>query len=251
MKKMYLATLCSMLLTGAVSAADWGTITGQVVIKGDVPKPVLLHAKGAPIKDAAVCAAADFYKDDLVIDADTKGIANVFVYLYKAPKSIHPDAAVPTPKVIFDQKNCLFIPHTLVVQAGQTVEVLNSDPIAHNTHTYPLRNQAVNVLVAPMTAAGNGVDVATNTRESLPHQVKCDYHPWMMAYWLVLDHPYAAATDAKGNFTIKNLPVGEHEFRVWHERAGYLDRKYTVTVAAGDNSPLAPIEVTPAQLEEK
>ena len=71
-----------------------------------------------------------------------------------------------------------------------------------------------------------------------------------MAYWLVLDHPYAAATDAKGNFTIKNLPVGDHEFRVWHERAGYLDRKYKVTVAAGDNPALAPIQVDPAQLED-
>lgn len=239
-----------MLLTSAGLAADWGTISGQVVLKEDAPKPVLLHAKGANIKDAAVCAAADTYKDDLVVDASTKGIANVFVYLYRAPKDIHPEAAKPAPKVIFDQEKCLFKPHALVVQAGQTVEVLNSDPIAHNTHTYPLRNQAVNILVAPNTPAGEGVEVATNTRESLPHQVKCDYHPWMMAYWLVLDHPYAAATDAQGNFKIENLPVGEHEFRVWHERAGYLDRKYAVTVKAGDNAPLKPIEVTLSQLED-
>lgn len=250
MKRMILTAACSVLAMYSASAAEWGTITGQVVLNGDVPKPVLMHAKGAAIKDAAVCAANDTYKDDLVVDPDTKGIANVFVYLYKAPKDVYPDAAKPDPRVIFDQKNCLFKPHALVVQAGQTVEVLNSDAIAHNTHTYPLRNQAVNVLIAPNTAAGDGVDVATNTRESLPHQVKCDYHPWMMAYWLVLDHPYAAATDAKGKFTIKNLPVGDHEFRVWHERAGYLDRKFKVSVSAGDNKPLDPIKVEPAQLED-
>ena len=250
MKITRFAILCAAVVSSTCSAAEWGTITGQVVFKGDLPKPVLLHAKDAAIKDGAVCAAEDTYKDDLVIDPETKGIANVFIYLAKAPKSIHPDASTPDAKVIFDQKNCIFKPHSLVVQAGQTVEVLNSDPIAHNTHTYPLRNQAVNVLVAPLTAAGNGVEVATNTRESLPHQVKCDYHPWMMAYWLVVDHPYAAATDEKGNFTIKNLPVGEHEFRVWHERAGYLDRKYVVKVASGDN-PQTPIEVEASQLEEK
>ena len=250
MKTTLATTLCTTFLATVSVADDWGTIKGQVILKGDVPKPVLLHAKGAQIKDGAVCAKEDTYKDDLVVDPETKGIANVFVYLYKAPSKVHPDAENPAPKVIFDQEKCLFIPHTLVVQAGQTVEVLNSDSIAHNTHTYPLRNQAVNVLVAPMTAKGDGVDVATNTRESLPHQVKCDYHPWMMAYWLVLDHPYAATTDAKGNFTIKHLPIGDHEFRVWHERAGYLDRKYKVTVSAGDNPALPPIEVEPAQLED-
>ncbi len=231
-------------------AADWGNITGKVVLKDDVPAPVLMHAKGANIKDGAVCAATDVFKDDLVVDKESKGIANVFVFLAKAPKSIHPDAATPDPKVIFDQKNCIFKPHSLVVQAGQTVEVLNSDPIAHNTHTYPLRNQGVNILVAPNTAKGNGVDVATATRESLPHEVKCDFHPWMKAYWLVVDHPYAASTDDKGAFTIKNLPVGDHEFRIWHERAGWLDRKYKVTVKAGDNPELKPVEVELAQLEE-
>ena len=72
----------------------------------------------------------------------------------------------------------------------------------------------------------------------------------MVAYWLVVDHPYAAATDAQGNFTIKNLPVGEHECKIWHERAGYLDRKYMITVKAGDNK-LKSVEVNLSDLAEK
>ena len=31
-----------------------------------------------------------------------------------------------------------------------------------------------------------------------------------------------AKTDANGQFTISNLPVGEFEFQFWHERTGYL-----------------------------
>lgn len=251
MKKLTLSIAVLLLATGSTMAAEWGTIKGSVVLKGDAPAPVLLHKKGANIKDGEVCAKEDTYKDDLVVNKENGGIANVFVYLRKAPKDIHPEASKPAPKVIFDQENCVFKPHALVVQAGQTVEVLNSDPIAHNTHTYPLRNQAVNILVAPNTAAGAGVNIETNTRETLPHQVKCDFHPWMLAFWLVVDHPYATATDENGHFTIENLPVGKHDLTFWHERSGYVERSYSVTVVAGENPELKPLMVESSKLEEK
>lgn len=49
------------------------------------------------------------------------------------------------------------------------------------------------------------------------------------------DHPYVAVTDADGKFRIDNLPAGDHTFRVWHERCGYVttgefERELTVTV---------------------
>ena len=239
MKNTLTALLCLLIMGSVSQAEDWGTLKGKILLDGDVPAPVLQHKKGAPgVKDASVCAAQDTLRQDLLIDKTTKGVANIFVYIYKKPKSIHPDAEKAPAKVIFDQKNCVFKPHALVLQAGQTVEVLNSDAIAHNTHTYPLRNRAENILVAPNTKKGEGVDIGTKTREILPHKVTCDYHGWMSAYWLVMDHPYAAATDEKGNFEIKNLPVGKHEFRIWHERPGYLDKAFEVEVKKGDNEPL-------------
>ncbi len=243
MKNVILAV--SLILSCSVSAIaeDWGTISGQLVVTGDIPAPELLHGKGAPVKDPATCAAMDTYKDDLVIDADSKGLANVFIYLPKAPKSIHPDLKKPAPAVvIFDQKGCMFSPHAMVVLGGQSVEVISSDPIAHNTHTYPLKNQAMNVLVAANTPAGKGLAVNYKIGESLPMKVACDFHPWMQAYWMVVDHPYAAVTDKEGKFSIPNLPVGNHEFRVWHERKGYLNRKYEVKVEKGENE-LKPVEV--------
>ena len=44
----------------------------------------------------------------------------------------------------------------------------------------------------------------------------------MRGYVLLRSNPYMAKTDKDGRFVIKNLPVGKHVFRVWHERKGNL-----------------------------
>lgn len=227
-------------------AADFGTVTGQFILEGDVPKPEVAISQGdKTVKDAAVCAADTLYKNDLVVDEKTKGIANIFVYIYprdakKLP--VHPDDKASEKKeVVFDQKGCRFVPHAMIVRTDQTVIVKSDDAIAHNTHTYTLKNNPVNFLIAPNDR--DGIPVTVNQAESLPMPVKCDIHPWMQAYWLIIDHPWAAVTDKEGKFTIENLPAGEHEFRVWHERAGYLDRKYKVTVEPGKTIKLEPVEV--------
>jgi plastocyanin len=252
--RMYrIAMIAGLLAISASScpAEDWGTVSGQFVFSGDIPKPELLHAKGANIKDAAVCAAADVFKEDLVIDPDSKGVANIFVYLLKAPKSIHPDLKNAEPKQLtLDQKGCVFMPHAMTVTTGQVVEVLNSDTVAHNTHTNPVKNSAMNVVIAASTGAGKGEKVKYSLSESVPTKVNCDFHPWMMCYWMVLDHPYSTVTDKDGKFTIPNLPVGEHKFRVWQERVGYINREYTITVRKGDN-PQPVVELTLEKLTPK
>ena len=70
-----------------------------------------------------------------------------------------------------------------------------------------------------------------------------------MGYWLIVDHPYAALTDKDGWFSIDNLPVGEHQFKIWHERVGYVESKYKVTVSAGDpiDLPVIKLDITRLQ----
>jgi hypothetical protein len=78
----------------------------------------------------------------------------------------------------------------------------------------------------------------------------------MNAYLLIREDPYSAVTDKDGKFTIKNLPAGEHTFKVWHQN-GFLtnvtvDGKAAmwargavkVTIKAGKNS-LGKVEATP------
>ncbi|MCA9014648.1 MAG: hypothetical protein KDA77_04870 [Planctomycetaceae bacterium] len=223
-------------------------MTGQFVFDGPAPEPVIQRKKGDPtVKDAAVCAAMDHYNNDLIVNPDNKGIQNVFIYLRKA-KEIHPDLKDSKEKsVVFDQKGCTFFPHALVVRTDQKVIVKSDDPVAHNTHTFPLKNQAVNFILAPNDREGK--EVSNPIPEILPMQVKCDIHPWMTAYWYVVDHPYAVISDKDGKFTIKDLPEGKNEFRIWHEKVGYIDRKFFVTIKAGETVDLGEVKVSPSKFK--
>lgn len=233
------------VLAGTAAEAQWGSIKGRVILDGEVPPVKLLIKKGdAAAKDAAVCAAQDIPDEAVVVDPSSKGIANVAIYLRKAPTKVHPDLKKPEKvSIVYDQKFCKFIPHMAVVQAGQSVEVLNSDEIAHNTRGNPLKNQGFNFVVPGNTAEGSGVKVPVKQGESVPVQVKCDIHPWMTGWWVMVDHPYAVVTGEDGTFEIKGLPAGEHEFRVWQEKVGYLEKSLKVTVKADAETVVPDIKV--------
>lgn len=216
-----LAGLFGFLSATSVQA-QWGTLKGKVLLDGDVPAQKLLVRKGdAAAKDPEVCAAQDVPDDSVLVDANSKGIANAVVWMVKKPAKIHPDLAKPAdPQILFDQVGCRFIPHVLVVQAGQKVQVVSGDGVGHNTRGTPGKNTPFNFIVSPKDRMGNLVP--TKLAERLPVPVGCDIHNFMKAQWLIIDHPYAAVTDKDGLFEIKHIPEGEHEFRVWHENTGYL-----------------------------
>lgn len=238
----------SLLNSADVSAEGWGSVTGQFVYDGPLPEKMVQRKKGDPtVKDAAVCADKEHFNNDLVINADNKGIQNIFMYLKKARK-VHPDLKSSKEKtVVFDQKGCTFEPHALVVRTDQKVNVKSGDGVAHNTHTNPIRNAAVNFILAPNDRVGK--DVENVIGESLPTKVVCDIHPWMTAYWLILDHPYGVVSDKDGKFKIENLPEGKHKFFLWQEKAGYVDRKFEVTIKAGETVDLGQIKVKPSKFK--
>lgn len=234
----------------AADDADYGSVTGQFVVEGEVPKRKLLVERGdGQVKDAAICAADDILSEAVVIDPETKGIANIFVYLPKAGK-VHPRLKESEQKeIVFDQQRCRFTPHALFARTDQAIVVKSNDNCAHNTHSYPLKNQAVNFALA----AGDrkGQQVKHKLAEKWPFKVECNIHNWMRSYWLILDHPYAAISDEQGKFTLKDLPAGEHELVIWHEGQGAIERKYKVTVASGQTTDLGAIKVSAAKLEAK
>jgi len=218
-------------------AAAPGSFQGKVVLTGTSPGLAPLIAQGADVKDKEVCAAVDVPDERLVV-GDGNGVANVFIYLPKAPKG-SAKMEPPADPFLFDQKNCRFLPHAVVIPVGQTVKVLSDDSVAHNTHTYPAKNDAVNSGVAPGDREGK-LSFAYRKAEAAPLSVKCDYHTWMTAWHLPVDHPYAAVTDANGSFSIAELPAGKHTFVVWHEAVdgNFVERKLVVDVKSGETTEL-------------
>ncbi|MBL8850642.1 MAG: hypothetical protein JNG89_13265 [Planctomycetaceae bacterium] len=238
----------------ASAADEWGSIEGQFILEGDVPElPALVEKGNAAAKDAAVCAASGVPDDSLIVNPENLGIANVCLYIRKAPKKIHPDLkASAEPQVVFDQVGCRFTPHLLIVRTDQVVLVKSGDPINHNTRTSPFANKAENLIIKPEERTGVQITMKQSELNYPPVKVSCDIHPHMSAYWMVADHPYVAITDADGKFKIENLPVGEHTFRVWHERPGYINcgefkRDLKVTVKPGETTTLAPFKVPVAE----
>lgn len=238
----------------SVRADGYGNITGQFVLDGPIPKLKPLIAKKAAVKDAAVCSAQPVPNESLVVDPKTRGIADVFIYLKKISSSkIAPALRKSKQKeIVFDQKGCRFFPHAIFLRTDQTIVVKSGDNCAHNTHIYPFRNQPENFVVRANDRVGQ--KLALPAREFLPTKVACDFHPWMSAHWLILDHPYAAITDKQGRFRIDMLPEGTHNFRVWQERAGWVNagekRGFEVTVTAGKTTDLGVIKVPVSEFSE-
>ena len=151
--------------------------------------------------------------ESLVLDAATKGVKNVLVYLPR-PSAVNEDAkkAYVGKTVEFDQKKCVFSPHVLGLMTGEKVMLKSSDPLNHNVNV-KLKQSTFNQTIG----GGQSFPFDVALAERTPGAVVCDIHPWMTAWWMVLDHPYFAVTDEKGNYEIKNAPAGPQKVVVWQE----------------------------------
>jgi len=247
------AAVCGVTSVPA-SAADWGNLSGRFVYDGTAPKPKPLTIT----KDNQVC---DQYQSEVVeqhlLVGEQSGLSNVFVYM-RPPKGktldIHPDYRKAAEKpALIENFHCMFYPHAVAVWAKeQKVLVRNSDPIPQVVKIDVLLSTPINLSMG----IGGQVEHTFPRGERLPSLVTCGIHPWESAWLLVSENPYFAVTNENGEFSIKNIPAGEWEFQVWHEKAGYLLAKpewksgrFTQVVKAGENS-LGTLKVTPAMIEK-
>lgn len=231
---------------GEPATGGFGTIKGKIVISdGALPTVGPLIAVGTATVNPEFCGKMTAIPNEaLIINPENRGLANVFVWLSDAPDGGKPEAAhtVGWPSAdpaaaqpVFDQQNCTFVPHAMICRTGKPVMVKSQDPVPHNVHTYPKANETFNTVIDPTNKEGKALTYAS--QELVPIRVSCDFHKWMEAYHLPIGHPYAAVSNTNGEFTIADLPAGEHEFRIWHE-GKMLSRGYAVTVEGGKETPV-------------
>ena len=119
----------------AGAVANGGSISGTVKYKGTPPAPVKLDVN----KDTEVCGTTQKMSRELVVASDG-GIQYAVVGIPAITKG----KAWPTGNVTLDQKGCEYMPHIVLMPAGGNVDILNSDGILHNIHTYSDKNPPLN-----------------------------------------------------------------------------------------------------------
>jgi plastocyanin len=233
LKSLFITISSAALLVGsACILAGWdpadapSSVKGTVKFEGTPPKGVRIDMSQDPICSKAHPTPAT--TEDFVVGGDG-GLANVVVYVSDGLTT--QNSQPPAQPVQLEQKGCQYKPHVLAMQAGQKLDVVNSDETTHNIHPTPNDNREWN-----MTQPHGMPLEQTFAREEVAIPVKCNVHPWMKGYIAVLKHPYFAVSDKNGNFEIKDLPPGTYTITAWQEKMPPQMQK--VTVGTGEAKTL-------------
>lgn len=214
------------VLSGWAPADAPSSVKGTVKFEGAAPKPTRIDMSQDPL--CVKAHSTPVTTEDFVVGSDG-GLANVVVYVSDGLTSHN--FQPPAQPAVLEQKGCQYKPHVLAMQAGQKLDVVNSDETTHNIHPTPNNNREWN-----MTQPHGMPLEQTFAREEISIPVKCNVHPWMKGYIAVLKHPYFAVSDKNGNFEIKDLPPGTYTITAWQEKMPPQSQK--ITVGAGEAKAL-------------
>lgn len=215
--------------TGATTTVSGSAAPATTAVADAATVAGLVKFEGAPAKMPTVQMGADPFcasqhpapvPDEEVVLGPGGELANVIVYVKNAPAG-----PAPTTPAVLDQVGCKYIPHVSAVQAGQPIQIKNSDATLHNVHAMPKVNSAFN--------EGQPVQGMVSTKkfdkvEMTPFRIKCDVHGWMKSFMAVLPHSYHSVSQMNGTFSIANLPPGNYTLVAWHEKYGQQEQPVTV-----------------------
>ena len=192
------------------TASETGSLKMRFVFESQPPAPERINLPpGFPL------AAGSVQDEKLLVSPESKGIKNVVVYVYTGRNGTKLDLPpAKNQKRRLVMANGRFAPHILIAQAGDTLEMIQRGPLGYNANLHFFANNPQGMIVAP----GQNQEIHLAKPEPAPIPVECNIHPWMRAYVVILDHPFAAVSDRDGSLTIKGLPIDRPLiFRVFHE----------------------------------
>lgn len=198
-------------------------VMGTVKLKGAPP-----HQRAIDMSKEPACAAQ--HKDhpittESIVAGPDGGLANVVVYVSEGWQS--GDVAAPVPEPVLNQKGCQYQPHVLALDVNQRFKVNNGDQTSHNVHAIPKAGSANQEWNRSQSPGAQPIEDSWKAEEVAIH-LKCNIHPWMSGYMVVVKGPYGVS-DTKGSYKIENLPPGNYTLTAWQETLGTQTQKVTVT----------------------
>lgn len=179
-----------------------GSVKGKVKVSGPIPADEKFNV----MVDSQFCGDT-LPREKYVISQD-KGVHWAVVLI----EGIEKGKPIAKEEVLIESKKCAFHPHVQIGVIGQTMMVKNSDPVLHNTHMFIEKRTIFNAALPR-----KGMEIKRPVLKTGLVDVRCDAHSFMHGFMYVVDHPYIAVTDEKGNFSIKDIPPGTYKLKVWHE----------------------------------
>lgn len=209
--------LGSGMLVFANAPAGSGSISGKISYTGTPPKmkPIDMSKEPSCAKQHATPVMTEN-----VATGPGNALAWVVVYISAGDQA----SSGPAQAARYDQKGCQYIPHVLPLQISQQLQIYNDDQTSHNIHPLAKVNSEWNKSQPPGSPP---IDTKYDKAEFIP--VKCNIHPWMHGYFVVLNTSHYAVSGEDGSFSIKGLPAGKYTVTAWQEQYGQQTQDVTIS----------------------
>lgn len=194
-----------------------GVVNGKVTYDGTPakPKPIDMTKEPSCAKQHPTPVTTES-----VLTGPNNGLENVVVFVSAGI----PDDASPAQAVRLEQKGCQYVPHLLVFEVNQSIEIANEDQTSHNIHPLPRSNREWN---KSQPAGSPPISEKFDKPEFI--LVKCNIHAWMRGYFAVMKNSHFAVTGDDGGFKLPNLPPGKYTITAWHESYGQQSQEVTIS----------------------
>lgn len=200
------AVVCAMLVARAEPV---GNLRGSITLSRSVPTAGETPSSGygdaaKPVLQTPLEKKQHFLQEIVVYLADDNSGDKKFGGL-----AYEWDGTQSPPEIVQFCK--AFMPRVLPVLIGTPVAFRNNDPFFHNVFSLSPISRF------DLGKYSNRHEPKSYTfRELGVSQIYCDIHRAMKAYVLVLESPFFCQSNAAGEFTIANIPVGRWKAVAWH-----------------------------------
>ena len=226
MRTRYFLALTTAVLLGsgmlvfANPPAGSGTISGKITYTGTAPKM-------KPIDMSKEPSCAKQHATPVMTENVATGPGNALAWVVVYVSAGDQGSSAPSQAVRYDQKGCQYIPHVLPLQISQQLQIYNDDQTSHNIHPLAKVNSEWNKSQPPGSPP---IDTKYEKAEFIP--VKCNIHPWMHGYFVVLNTSHYAVSGEDGSYSIKGLPPGKYTLTAWQEQ--YSQQSQDVTISGSE-----------------